>query len=202
MNRVDKGVFSGLYEKNTVLVGGIAAAPLIASVNTLKSSLVLIYAFSLITFVSVILASVIPRKTIYTLRIILYTLIAAIVYVPVRLLSVKIFGSNADILGIYFALLVVNPLIISQSEINLFKLKKSIMAATLLFYIIGFDIAALIFAFIRELLSFGMVNGNMVGISVITEGLSKPYGGFILLGIMSALFKFIKKIADNWREKA
>ena len=137
----------------------------------------------------------------FTLRIILYTLIASLVYVPVSMLAQHIFSTEVTEFRMYFPLLIVNAMLVSQTEVDYFKNTKSKMLFSVLFYILGFDIVVLIFSFIREMISFGTINGNIVGVSLSTESLSKPFGGFILLGLFMALFRFIMNIIKSWKAK-
>jgi electron transport complex protein RnfE len=202
MKLKDKIVLQGLFERNIVLVSGLIVTTVIVCVNTIKSGLFLIYAFSTITFLSIMIASFLPRKIVFTLRIILYTLIASLVYVPVAMLAQHIFSKEVVEFGIYFPLLTVNAMLVSQTEVDYFKMPKGKMLFSVIFYILGFDIVVFIFSFIREMISFGTVNENIVGVTLSAESLSKPFGGFILLGLSMAAFRFIMNIVKSWKAKS
>ena len=148
------------------------------------------------------IASFLPRKIVFTLRIILYTLIASLVYVPVAMLAQHIFSKEVVEFGIYFPLLTVNAMLVSQTEVDYFKMPKGKMLFSVIFYILGFDIVVFIFSFIREMISFGTVNENIVGVTLSAESLSKPFGGFILLGLSMAAFRFIMNIVKSWKAKS
>ena len=110
-----RSLYAGLFEKNPVLMSGLIAAPVIVCTDTLQNALFLCYAFSAITFLSVLLSALVPRRFPYGLRIIAYLLIATLVYVPVS------YGGNFCSrlqagLGVYFPLLCVNSLITTQTE--------------------------------------------------------------------------------------
>ena len=117
------------------------------------------------------------------------------------MLAQHIFSTEVTEFRMYFPLLIVNAMLVSQTEVDYFKNTKSKMLFSVLFYILGFDIVVLIFSFIREMISFGTINGNIVGVSLSTESLSKPFGGFILLGLFMALFRFIMNIIKSWKAK-
>ncbi|NLP26892.1 MAG: electron transport complex subunit E [Clostridiales bacterium] len=202
MKLMDSSVLKALYEKNIVLVSGMIVTTVIVCATTIKSALFLIYAFSTITFLSIMIASFLPRKIVFTLRIILYTLIASLVYVPVAMLAQHIFNTEVVQFGMYFPLLIVNAMLVSQTEVDYFRISKPKMLCSVIFYILGFDIVVMIFSFIREMISFGTVNGNIVGISLSTESLSKPFGGFILFGLFMAMFRFIMNIIKSWKAKS
>lgn len=76
------------------------------------------------------------------------------------------------------------------------------MVLDCLSYIVGFDLAALAFGFIREFVAMGMVGGQMVGIPLTFPGLALPFGGFILLGLLSALYRKIAVSAEKRQKRS
>ena len=85
--KIDMSIFDGIYQKNPVFTSGLVIAPAVAAAITVKNAVALIFAFSLISFFAVIISSFVPRDIVYAVRIILYTFIAALVYVPVALFT-------------------------------------------------------------------------------------------------------------------
>ncbi len=65
------------------------------------------------------------------------------------------------------------------------------MVIDVIAYILGFDIAVLIFSLFRELLSTGAIGDRIFGIPTTFPCLVFPFGGFILLGLFSALYRKI-----------
>ena len=124
--------------------------------------------------------------------IILYTVIAALVYVPVICIELQIFPNEVKEIGIIMPLLIVNSLIVSKSELRFFRRTKWKMLVEVVFYILGFDIAIIIFAFMREVLGTGSISGKILGIPLTFPVLIYPFGGFILLGLLAALFRKIQ----------
>jgi electron transport complex protein RnfE len=184
-----------------VLVSGLVTAPIVICSTTLKMGLFLSFAFSSITFLAIMIASLLPRNIVYTIRIILYTLISSLVYVPVYIMSMQFFPVEAQNASIYLPLLIVNSMIISQTEFKYFKQDKLSMLITVFFYIIGFDIVVIICSLIREIISYGTVWGKIVGIQIISEGWAKPFGGFIILGLLSGFFHKIINVIKNWKNE-
>ena len=133
MKLMDSSVLKALYEKNIVLVSGMIVTTVIVCATTIKSALFLIYAFSTITFLSIMIASFLPRKIVFTLRIILYTLIASLVYVPVAMLAQHIFNTEVVQFGMYFPLLIVNAMLVSQTEVDYFRISKPKMLCSVIF---------------------------------------------------------------------
>ena len=81
----------GLLLQNPVLERGLVLAPVIVASYNCQYSLLLGLSFVLITFATVLISSFIPKKIPYTIRIILYTLIACGVFVPTAMLMDRLF---------------------------------------------------------------------------------------------------------------
>lgn len=190
-NQTDK-VTAGLIGNNIVLSGFMLISPVIMCGDTLRNALALIYAFSLITFFSVIIASFIPKRLPYAVKIILYAMIASLVYIPVKLLAGEIYPDSIERIGIYYPLLAVNSLIVFHTEVRFFRMKKMKMIGSLIFCILGFDVVMLITGVVRELLAYGTINSHIVDINTLMSGLSQPFGGFIFLGLFSGIYRWIR----------
>ena len=78
--------FDGLLLTNPVLERGLVLAPVIVASLNCKNSFILGVSFLLITFFTVLLSSFISKKIPYTIRIILYALIACAIYIPTAML--------------------------------------------------------------------------------------------------------------------
>jgi len=184
--------YDGLLADNTVLSALMVISPVIMCSDTLRNAEALIYAFSAITFISVIICSFIPRKLPYAAKVILYAAIASLVYIPVKSLAQATYPGIVSRVGIYFPLLAVNSLIVFRSEAKFFRMKRRKMIVSLTFYILGFDAVMLFTAIIRELFTYGTFNSRMVDIDPTVSGLGLPFGGFILLGLLCGLYRKIR----------
>lgn len=186
-------LLDGIYRKNTILVSGLVIAPVVFVANTVTKALALIFAFSLITFFTIIISSCISRNIVYTIRIILYTLIGALVYVPVASIAMHIFSENVvKEMGIMLPLLITNSMIMTKTELRFFRQKKGKMVVDVLSYIVGFDIVVFFIGFIREIFGTGEISGKILGISLTFPVLIYPFGGFILIGLCAALFRKVQ----------
>lgn len=74
------------------------------------------------------------------------------------------------------------------------------MVLDLILGIIGYDIVVLIFGLIREIISTGEINGNVITLPILFKAFYQPFGGFILLGIFAAVLRgillLIKKVSN------
>ena len=202
MNKKKPTVFDGLLSDNTVLSGLMVISPVIICGDTLKNAEALIYAFSAITFLSVLISSFVPQKLPYALKIILYAVISSLVYIPVKIAAQEFYPESITRIGIYYPLLAVNSLIVFQTEAKFFRMKKPQMILTLIFCILGFDAVILITAFIRELIAYGTINSNMVDVDMIISGLAEPFGGFIFLGLLCGLYRKLRAVTIREQDDA
>lgn len=197
MNKRSKLLFGGILGDNVVLSGLMVISPVIICGDTLKNAEALIYAFSAITFLSVLISSFVPGKLPYTAKVIIYALISALVYIPVKLAAKEFYPDSIERIGIYYPLLAVNSLIVFQTEARFFRMKKTDMVINLVFCIIGFDIVMLLTGFLRELFAYGTIDSRIVDMNTLIDGLSKPFGGFIFLGLMCGAYRCIRSMVSK-----
>ena len=193
-------IYNAMVRNNLVLVLGTAIAPIIVIANTFKNAAILALTFSVITFFTMLLSSFIPQKVVYTVRVIIYIAIGALVYVPTAIIISSLFPQALQNMGIYFPLLITNSFIIFHSDTAFLAEKKSRMVLDLILGIIGYDIVVLIFGLIREIISTGEINGNVINLPMLFKAFNQPFGGFILLGIFAAALRgillLIKKVSN------
>ena len=176
----------GLFRQNIVLMSGLVTAPIIVAATTMQRALVLSMAFFAISYVSVLICRFIPRKIVYMVRILLYTIVAAGVFVPTVIGLRCLFPETTGEVILYIELMVVNSLILAKTESRFYLEKYGKMAVDALIYIAGFAMAAFASGFVREIFSYGTVFGFHVCEPIVPAAKS-PFFGFILVGIFAAL---------------
>ena len=203
-------LLEGLTRKNAVLSEGMVIAPIVVLCDTLPKGAMLSLAFSLLTFLAVAIGSYYPRKLPYAVRVILYALTAALLYIPVALfcefISPDVYASlgtmyvpgiaeAASAAVMYLPLLAVNSFIVLHSELYFYRMQRGPMLISLLCHCLGFSLTACMIGFLREILAYGSVAGHVVDMPLVMHALATPWGGFILLGILCALHRvlFLKK---------
>lgn len=180
----------GILTSNALFSSGIIIAPAVAVATDFMSALALSVVFALVTFITVALCSFVSTKIVYTVRIIIYTLCASLVYILVKLLLLQIMPEELLGLGIYAPLLITNSLITSKTESKFYRGKKRDAFTLCGFYVLGYTCSILLFGTIRSFL----INGTVLGIKVLPitfPSLSTLYGGFILLAIVSAVYRYV-----------
>lgn len=190
-----------LFTSNALLASGSVIAPAVVVATGFMPAVTLCLIFSIVTYITVAICSFVPRKLLYTVRIILYTLVASLVYVPVSLLVEGIMPQYFAALGIYAPLLITNSMITVRTESKFYRLKRGYMFELAAFYVIGYDISLLLFGTLREMLS----NGGLFGASFLPLAFptaSTVFGGFILLAVISAVFRWAIRYALKKGAKA
>lgn len=187
----------GILKKNTVLISGLVISPVVFSATTFSKSLALACVFSAITFLTIMISSFFPRSIVYTIRIILYTIISSLVYVPVISMAMQIFPDEVESIGIILPLIITNALIVSRTELRFFRREKGKMVIDVISYILGFDLVVLLIGFLREVLGTGMLNGKIIGTGMTFPALIYPFGGFILVGLLGAVLKKVIKFISK-----
>lgn len=202
MNNRSKQLFGGILGDNIVLSGLMVISPVIICGDTLKNAEALAYAFTAITFLSVLISSFVPRKLPYTAKIVIYAVISSLVYIPVRLAAEGFYPDSIERIGIYYPLLAVNSLIVFQTEAKFFLMKKTDMMVSLICCILGFDAVMLATGFLRELFAYGTINSRIADVRTLISGLSQPFGGFIFLGIMCGVYRYIRDVIQRYNSEA
>ncbi len=180
----------GFYKQNIVFMSGLVIAPVIACATTFMKSLAICMVFSLVSFFTILIGRAIPRKIAYTLRVIIYSLTAAVLYIPVIILTSSIFGN--DIItsaGVYLPVLVTNSLILSKAESRFYGEPFADMVIDCGAFIGGFDLACIFTGAVRELLAMGTVGGLYINMPFTIPALETTFGGFLFVGVCAGIFR-------------
>lgn len=196
--RFTRDLIDGLAKQNVVLMTGIVNAPVIIAATTFKKGVVIALAFAIISFLTIVTCSFVPKKIVYTLRVIIYALVGSVYYIPTVLLLEQIFPLTVELIGIYMPLIIINALIFSKTESRFYLESKLKMMIDVIFFIIGFDVVCVLTGGFRELICFGTFAGIQL-FDFKIAALESPFGGFILVGIMAGTFRALYNYLRNRR---
>lgn len=202
MNNKPSGKISldGLFRQNIVLMSGLVTAPIVVAATTFERALVLTLSFLMISYSTILICRFVPRRIVYTVRIILYAAVAAMMYIPTALLLGALFPETAATVSIYIEIIVVNSLILAKTESRFYLMPYGEMAVDALIYVLGYAIAAFAVGIIRELLAFGSLFGLRV-CDPLMPAAKTPFFGFLLLGILAAVCRGITTRRRNRSEQ-
>lgn len=179
----------GFFENNIILQRGMLIAPIIIVCTNVLNSLILSIAFFVITSFTVLISSFISQKVPYTIRVIIYTIIASIIFIPTTYVLNYIFPNTIFKLEIFIPLLVINSGIVIKSETRFHSMKKNKMIISLCMYGLGFLVVSCLVGGIREFLGSGTILGEPLFWHYKIPVMLYPFSGFMLVGIISALYK-------------
>lgn len=190
-------LFDGLLLQNPVLERGLVLAPVIVASYNCRNSLVLGLSFLLITFTTVLLSSFIPKKIPYTVRSILYTLIACGVFIPTAMWMDHLFPQTLFQIGVFLPLLVANSLIVVKSESRFHKRSRGRMVVELFCHCLGFFLAIMLVGVIRELLGSGTLFGVQIQGTFTAPAVLLPFSGFVIVGFLAAMVRKLQYRLDH-----
>lgn len=190
----------GLLRQNIVLMSGLVTAPVIVAATSVERAAVLVVSFFLISYTSILLCRFIPRKIVYTVRILLYAVVAAVMYIPTVICIEMLFPEVPSGVMLYVELLVVNSFLLAKTETRFYLKPYGEMVLDAFIYVIGYAAVAFLVGALREVLAYGTVCGFHLCEPVVPAAKS-PFFGFILVGIMAAICRGISGKRASRKER-
>ena len=190
-----------VFLNNPVVMQGMGLAPLVVVATTGQNGLMLAAAVTLLLVPSRVLACLLSR--LFPLReehpanaemekkllprSILYSGSAAVVYLAAYPILNQLFGVSLLVLGIYLPMLVVEPLLTYRFGRVQETVHKAVSKGVRI--TVGYALLLLVVGVVREWLSLGTVFGAPVGRWALLPLAKMPAGGFIVLGILCAIWR-------------
>lgn len=199
----------GLIKENPVLVLILGTCPTLAQTTSIINALSMGLAATVVLFCSNIVISALRKVIPDTVRIPCYIVIIAGFVTVVQLVMQAFLPPLYEMMGVFLALIVVNCIILGRAE--MFARKNGVVDSALdgLGMGIGFLLALLAMALIREVLGAGKFFGLEIPFMHVYEGdsllysytlpiLTKAPGGFLVFGILIAI---VNKIGSKRGKK-
>lgn len=190
-----------IFLNNPVIMQGLGLAPIVVPAVNIQNAFILAVAVLLLLTPTRMLATFIGQRIGFKFRAVVYVLISSLVFVGVAYVIDRLFGTAAGSVGIYLPLLVLEPLIIKRYESpkreRLITSFKKGMITTAGYCLVLFFVAGL-----REILATGMLGSVEVFRGALFPLAALPAGGFILLGVITAIWRgivvsFLRKISGG-----
>ncbi|MDL2237688.1 electron transport complex subunit E [Christensenellaceae bacterium OttesenSCG-928-K19] len=188
-----KGVFvNGILNENPLFRLVLGTCPSIAVSTSLTNAVGMGAAAMFVLICSNILISLLRNFIPDKVRIPCYIVVIAMFVTVVQMVLKAFVPALDEALGIFIPLIVVNCIILARAES--FASKNGVAASAIdgLGMGIGFTIALMMIAFVRELLG----TGSLFGVRVLPEGYPDALmfilapGGFLVLGLLLALVNY------------
>lgn len=179
--------------KNPVLFEAIGIAPVVAMATSLKTSIIL----TVITAVELLIIELVTCKFLKMLksrfRVLVYAVLGVFINLPMLSLFSYFAPNETAKVSIFLPIIAVNSLIALHCE--RFAVKHSIRESLIdaLSSSFGYGLIVMLTGLLREILGSGTVYGHDLSSKLSFSGLLLPFGGFLVLGYISAFFKIIIK---------
>ena len=132
-------------------------------------------------------------------RALIYAFSPAVVYLAAYPILNAVFGTGLLSLGIYLSLLTVEPLLTYRFGRVQETVHKAVSKG--LRITVGYALLLVLLGCVREWLSAGTVFGAAVGSRALLPMASMPAGGFIVLGVLCAVWRALAKKRREYLEK-
>jgi electron transport complex protein RnfE len=193
----------GILPENPVYRQLLGLCPTLAVTNGLKPALTMAAAVGFVLLSANIIVSLIRNLLKPHLRIVVFTLtIATFVTIVDRLLAAYMYQMSKT-LGPYIPLIIVNCIIICRSEVCASRQSVPAAAADALGQSLGFGLALVSIAAVREILGTGM----LAGIQVLPAAwppwviMVLPPGAFLTFGLLLALVNWTVALRTAKKEQ-
>ena len=193
----------GLIKENPVLVLVLGTCPTLAQTTSVMNALYMGIAATIVLLCSNMVISALRKIIPETVRIPCYIVVIAAFVTVVQLLMHAYMPGAYDMMGVFLSLIVVNCIILGRAE--MFARKNGVIDSALdgLGMGIGFLIALLAMAIIREVLGVGSFAGIEIPFLVDYKIpiLAQAPGGFMVFGILIAIVNKIGSKKNKGKTK-
>ena len=202
-----------VFLNNPVVMQGMGLAPLVVLATSGQNAVMLAAAVALLLVPSRVVACLLSRlvplrdedpsqeelqKKLLP-RALIYAFSPAVVYLAAYHILNAVFGTGLLRLGIYLPLLTVEPLLTYRFGRVQETVHKAVSKG--LRITVGYALLLVLLGCVREWLSAGTVFGAAVGSRALLPMASMPAGGFIVLGVLCAVWRALAKKRREYLEK-
>ena len=193
----------GLIAENPVLVLVLGTCPTLAVSTSIVSAISMGLAATVVLVCSNIVISLLRKIIPDTVRIPCYIVVIAAFVTAVQMLLNAYLPEIYEMLGVYLALIVVNCIILGRAE--MYARKNGVLDSALdgLGMGIGFLLALLAMALIREILGNASIMGQPIAFleNYKVSALAGAFGGYVVLAIVMAVINKITGLHHHLEEK-
>ena len=194
----------GIIMENPVLILILGTCPTLATSTSVISALSMGLAATAVLIGSNVVISALRKIIPEVVRIPCYIVVIATFVTLVQMLLQAFLPSIYDMLGVYLALIVVNCIILGRAE--MFARKHTVIDSAIdgIGMGIGFLVALLLIAIIREVLGNGSFAGNEIAFmqTIKIPVLTQAPGGFLVYGIVIAVMNKLTEKRGGVKKKS
>ena len=195
---------AGIIKENPVLILVLGTCPTLAVTNSVISAFSMGIAATIVLVCSNMVISALRKVIPDTVRIPCYIVIIAAFVTAVQMLLQAYLPAVYDMLGVYLALIVVNCIILGRAE--MYARKNTVLDSALdgLGMGIGFLLALLLMATLREVFGAGSFAGIVCPFlsTYRIPALTQAPGGFLVFGILIAIMNKLTEKKGGVKRKS
>ncbi len=181
---------------NPVFVRGYAMCAAVGGASDLKRAVLLAIAGSLLIIPVRLLGDLTVGIVKAKLRVAVYSIISALLCIPVMVLMTNVFGGDVLVLGIYIPLIFMDSVVISRSLDPTREGPRLVWGSAFL-SALGYSTALCLVGAVRELLASGTLWGLKVLPAGVWAAASGIPCGLIIVALISALWQSICGVAKR-----
>ena len=178
-----------VFLNNPVIFHSLGIAPLVVMDTSGRNALMLFAAVLLLLPIVRVVPMLLMEHFGEKARPMLVCGVAALAYIPAYFILYFIFQKNLLSLGIYLPMLVCEPLVIQRFEHTLDASISQTVRKSIGFTL-GYGLVLFVLGLVREFLALGQLFGVQVTKLLFFPLASTPMGGFILLGLLAAIWQY------------
>ena len=194
----------GIIMENPVLILILGTCPTLATTTSVISAFSMGLAATVVLIGSNVVISALRKIIPDTVRIPCYIVIIAAFVTAVQMLLQAYLPAIYDMLGVYLALIVVNCIILGRAE--MFARKNNVLDSALdgIGMGVGFLVALVLMATVREVFGAGSFAGVEIGFMqyVKIPVLTQAPGGFLVYGILIAVMNKLTEKKGGVKKKS
>ena len=194
----------GIIMENPVLILILGTCPTLATTTSVISAFSMGLAATVVLIGSNVVISALRKVIPDTVRIPCYIVIIAAFVTAVQMLLNAYLPAIYDMLGVYLALIVVNCIILGRAE--MFARKNGVIDSALdgIGMGVGFLLALVLMATVREVLGAGSFAGFEIGFlqAIKIPVLTQAPGGFLVYGILIAVMNKLTEKKGGVKKKS
>lgn len=177
-----------IWLNNPVIFHTLGIAPLVVVDTSAHNALMLFMAVLLLLLPVRLISALLAEKVPAGVRPMITCFVAALAYIPVYFALSRLFQQNLLALGIYLPMLVCEPLILQRFEHAPDTSIPDVFYKGVSFTL-GYGLVLVLLGMLRELLGAGTLFGARITEAGLFPLASMPVGGFILLGLIAAVWR-------------
>ena len=197
-------LLKGIRAENPVLILILGTCPTLATTTSVISAFSMGLAATVVLVCSNVVISALRKIIPDTVRIPCYIVIIAAFVTAVQMLLQAYLPAIYDMLGVYLALIVVNCIILGRAE--MFARKNNVLDSALdgIGMGVGFLVALVLMATVREVFGAGSFAGVEIGFMqyVKIPVLTQAPGGFLVYGILIAVMNKLTEKKGGVKKKS